>query len=397
MDDVARSVVHARPRTVALLLVVLVLPIYLLTRVTPEQLNVDAEPAALPAWHLVQEGTIDLTGVDTDNPFVVDGEDGRRLSNRYPGLWLVAVPAYVLTGDARFSPEPATVTAVLLATAAIAVAYLLLRRLVPPPWALGAALVLAFGTPTWPISAEQLWPHAPAQLLLLGALLLLARQRPGGAGVLLGLSALVRPILGVVPAVFAVRALLGRRYREAAALALPAGVAGAGLLLYGRWAFGELSLSAGQGDVFRDYTAHQSPVEYVANVASMLFAGTHGLLVWSPVVAFALLGLRRAWPEVPDWARTAAVAAVAYEAVHLRLSPADGGLPLDFRYPLEPITLALPALVLGARAALGHTELRRRLLVLTVAASVLLQGMMAVSYECDRPVEPGADAQCSIV
>jgi hypothetical protein len=86
---------------------------------------------------------------------------------------------------------------------------------------------------------------------------------------------------------------------------------------------------------------------------------------------------------------------LVYLLVHLRLNRASGGLPLDYRYPLEPLMLAAPTGVIAVRAFLSGDEWRKRALVLALGASVLLQGAMALTYEC-TPV-PGGDARCGVV
>ena len=394
--DLAARFERAPAWAVAVVLGGISLAVYLTTLVSPAQINIDAEPSAMPAWHLVQEGTIDLRGMDTnDNPFIVEGRDGRILSNRYPGLWALAVPSYVLTNDASYSPTPSSVTAALLAAAAVGVAFLVLREVVPFWWAVGGAGVLAFATPTWPISAGQLWPHAPCQLLLLLALLGLARGRPGWSGVALGLAVLVRPILGIVPVVLVAHALWQRDLRRAVWLGWPTAVSASLVVAFNEWAFGERSLTGGQGDVFRSYPPDQSPLEYVGNVGSMLLSPTNGILVWSSWLLVVAVGLRGAWPALPGWARPAVLAAAVYVLVHLRLSPATGGLPMNYRYWLEPLVLCLPLLALSVRQALSTgPRITRHLLVAGLTASLLLQGLMAHRYECEDV--PGGDSQCSI-
>jgi hypothetical protein len=90
------------------------------------------------------------------------------------------------------------------------------------------------------------------------------------------------------------------------------------------------------------------------------------------------------------------VAGLVYLLVHPRLNRASGGLPYDYRYPLETLTLATPALVLGARAFVSGAELRRKVVVVTVAASLLLQGTVAFTYECDEIIEDQL-ATCSLL
>jgi Glycosyltransferase family 87 len=379
-----------------LLLLLLVLPLYLLTMVDAGDVNVDTDPGALPAWQLVQHGTMDLSGLRLDdNPFIFPTDSGRVMSDRPPGLSLFVVPAYALTNDPTYSPNPSTLSSALIAMAAVLVLHLVLRRCVPPWWAFGGALAFAVCLATWPISSTQLWPHGPGQLLFALALLALASRRPALAGLAMGVEVLVRPIGAVVPAVLSGYALWQRRWRDAVVLAVPAVVGLIAIVLYNSWAFGEPSISGGYGAHFRDSLTDQSLLGYFRNLSNMIVSPTNGLLLWSPILIPALLGLRRSWSATPEWARQAAVAGLVYLVIHPRLNRASGGLPYDYRYPLETLTLAAPALVLGARAFLQGVELRRRILVVTAAAALLLQGTVAFTYHCDEVIEDQL-ATCSL-
>ncbi|HEY9420835.1 MAG TPA: hypothetical protein VIW92_05445, partial [Thermoanaerobaculia bacterium] len=88
-------------------------------------------------------------------------------------------------------------SASLVAALSASLLYLLLRRRAAAPTALLLTLAYAFGTTTWVISSQALWQHGMAELLVVGALLLLTAQctapRALAAGLLLGLIAANRP------------------------------------------------------------------------------------------------------------------------------------------------------------------------------------------------------------
>lgn len=378
-----------------LLLLALVLPLYLLTAVRPTEINVDAEAAAVPAWHLAQHGTVDLDAVDArGNPWIAEGAHGRVVSDRPPGLWLVAVPAYLLAGGSSYAPGPATVTAVLLALGAVCVLHLVLRRCVPAWWALGSAGVFALGTATWPVSSAQLWPHAPGQLLFAASLWAASSRRPVLSGIALAAEILVRPVAAVVPAVATIWAALERRWRLVAAVAAPAAVAVLGLVLYNDWAFGAPSLTGGYSTAFRDRATGQSVWGFVQNGAAMVASPHNGLVVWSPVILVTAVGLRRAWPVLPTWARQGLIGALAYLLVHVRLNRASGGLAFDYRYPLEALALAAPALVVGARVVASAGAAGRKVLVAAVVASLMLQGLVAFTLDCTEGT--GSTVSCQL-
>ena len=88
-----------------------------------------------------------------------------------------------------------------LAALSVSLLYLLLRRRAKPSIALLLTLAYAFGTTTWVIASQALWQHGLAELLVIGALLLLTAPstvpRTLAAGLLLGLIAATRPVWAV--------------------------------------------------------------------------------------------------------------------------------------------------------------------------------------------------------
>lgn len=388
-----------------LLLLLIVLPVYALTANYDEaELNVDAEAAALAAWSVAEHGTADLADIDADeypqaaqaiarNPWIGSGERG-TYSNRPVGLWATAVPAYLLTsGDYR--AWPATVTAILMTAAAMAVALVTAREVMPPVPAWLGALGLSFLTATWPISSQQLWPHGPGQLLLALALLGLARRRAALTAAAFAGAGLIRLVTLVMAGV--VGALQGRRGRWAWTVALACGgAATAGITLAYNWAtFGGISLVGGYGDGFQESLVSQGVSDYLTNLAGFFVSVRHGLLLWTPVLIPAAIGARHVWREQPAWVRQGAVAALAYLVVHARLNRVSGGLPFDYRYPLEPLVLVFPLAVQGLRWAVGRSHALQMAVVATAGLSLALQGLMATTAECVT-LESDDQATCSL-
>jgi hypothetical protein len=392
-EPIAEPGPWSRPSRTLLLLMLLVVPIFAATAVYGgDMVNIDTEPVALTSWRVATSGTPDLTGVETDNQFVIDTPRG-RLTGRPPGLWLVAVPAYVVVGG-DYSFWPSTVMAVLVAAGAVAVVYLVLLRCIDRRWALAGTLVFAFGTATWPISADQLWPHGPGQLLLALAMLALASGRSGASGMALAAAVLVRPVVGAVPAVLTVARARHDRWQVLRLLA-PVAVAGIAVVAYNRWAFGSWSISGGYPPWFRDNLTDQSIPQYFSNLGRF-FVGPNGMLLWSPFLIVAALGIPRAWSTAPPWARQCAVAGLVYVLLHARLNRASGGLPYTYRYPLESLTLAAPLLLLSTRAWVGEQTGRLKALVVVVGVSVFLQGAVATTVRCDHDAE-GPEVPCYIL
>ena len=105
-------------------------------------------------------------------------------------------------------------SASLVAALSASLLYLLLRRRAEAPIALLLTLAYAFGTTTWVIGSQALWQHGMAELLVIGALLLLTAPctapRALAAGLLCGLIACNRPPDAILAAALGrLRTLLG--------------------------------------------------------------------------------------------------------------------------------------------------------------------------------------------
>ncbi len=183
-------------------------------------------------------------------------------------------------------------SASLVAALSAALLYLLMRRRAPAPTALLLTLAYAFGTATWVISSQGLWQHGMAQLLVVGALLLLTGPctvpRALAVGVLCGLIAGNRPPDVILAAALGAYGLFwaGRRaVLLAAGAALPVGL----LLLYNLGVTGYLA--GGYGVLGRGGFINFFAFDLLSGLAGLLFSPTRGLFVFSPFLLF--LGL--AW------------------------------------------------------------------------------------------------------
>ena len=148
-------------------------------------------------------------------------------------LYLPAVGYLHLRGwtDARLDHMAKVMeklSASLVAALSASLLYLLLRRRAAAPIALLLTLAYAFGTTTWVIGSQALWQHGMAELLVIGALLLLTgpctAPRALAAGLLCGLIAGNRPPDVILAAALGAYGLFwaGRRAALlAAAAALP--------------------------------------------------------------------------------------------------------------------------------------------------------------------------------
>jgi len=360
------------------------------------EVNVDAVAAALPAWSLAAHGTIDLPAGALVNPWVIEAPDG-NFSNRPPGNFLVAVPAYLVAGARSFSNAPATATAVLLTAAAMAVLFLTLARLTSDRAALIAVFVFGLGTATWPISSAQLWPHGVGQLAAAIGLFGLAAERYllGGLGFAGGL--LVRPptaIFSAITGLLISADATPRRWRPVLTIGLTS-LASLGLLmLYNKVVFGTLGVSGGYSPQFTDNLASMPWSDYARNLFAMFALPRNGLFVWSPVILVALFASLRVWRSAPAWAKASLIAGFVYLFVHARLNRASGGLAFNYRYPLEPLVLMTPLLTLGAVDWVRRGGTTRLLVFAGAAMSVLLQALYVFTLTCE-PATSG-ELLCSL-
>jgi hypothetical protein len=353
------------------------------------EVNVDAVASSLPAWSLTQRGTLALPEGATVNPWVIDTPNG-YFSNRPPGSWLVAIPAYLVFGSSLFSTIPSTATAVVVTAAALTLLFMVLRQLMPVTSALASTVVFAFGTSTWAISAAELWPHGTGQLLAASSLLALAAGRPLAAGVHLGLAIVTRPVTALFAAVAGLGMAIRRRAVEWRWLLGVGGlsmIALLGLMTYNQGVFGSFGVTGGYGDAFEEQLTGMPWGLYLANLSDMFLGPRNGILFWSPVVLVGLIGAAMSWQRIPRWAKVAALAGLIYLLVHARLNRASGGMALNYRYPLEPLMMAAPMLAIGANAWFASGGWRRRLLVVSVIFSVIMQAFYVFALDC-VPIGP---------
>lgn len=360
--------------------------VYLVTATYGTLQSVDTAAAAIPAHQLAEHGTLRVDPYAHMTPWFRPGRDGGQYSNRFPGTIFAAVPFYGVarllgaTGES-LSFAPAGVAAATFAAATVALLFVVFRRLVDARVALTGAVVAGLGTSTWSVSADALWSHSPAQLLLVGSLLAWPAKRYALGGTAFAMAILTRPQLAVVPFVVGLAEGWRRRsLRPVLVIGVLSAVALAALLLYNRWLFADASVDA-QRPYVEEHLARLTVAEYGSRWLLSLFSPSRGLFVYSPFLAVLLLGARTAWSEAPAWVRTAAVSGVAYLAVQLAVNVYHGGdYFFSYRLPLESVTLLAPLFLL-AYDRWGRCERsRRHVLLATVAWAVLLQLFGATYY-----------------
>lgn len=248
-------------------------------------------------------------------------------------------------------------SASLIAALSAALLYLLLRRRASARDALLLTMAYALGTTTWVISSQALWQHGMAQLLIIGALLLLTgpctAPRAFAVGFLCGLIAANRPPDALLAAALGVYGLffwagLRRIAFLAAGAALPAGL----ILFYNLGV--AYNIAGGYGLRGKpSFFQH----DLLAGIGGLLFSPARGLFVFSPFLLFLVL----AWRHRPNDRRERALTMAMGIAVVLQIllyAKADwrAGISWGPRYmtDLLPFLVWMLAPVVAALRGIGR-------------------------------------------
>ena len=336
----------------------------------------------LTATSLLQDGDVDLLDdygareYDDFYPYALDAhgrlKNGRRNEPHGVGFPLLIAPALAVGGETGVELFLAAIAAL-----AVALGYLLAVRVVPDPWAFGAALAVGL-SPPFVAYGSAVYPELTAGAMLAGAALLVLRLREGPSR---AASFACFALLGALPwlgtkyvpgalvvALFAVRAL--RRHQR-------------GLLAFGgvEVALFSLAFYIGVNEALYD-----GPTPYSADVAGetatdagfpfgylersyrtiALFTDRdYGLLRWAPVFLLAFAGLWLFWrthrerlaEALPSHRAAEAAAGLCAGVVGAQLvvgaflAPTMFGFWFPARHILTGLVLAVPLVAWGLRHA----------------------------------------------
>lgn len=330
-------------------------------------MNTDGYAASAGAWRIATTGSPFLDGLDvtqlrgTHDDDVLGGMSLSESPNGHvnaqvsAGPILVAVPAYwMLTSSEDTAPDdfslvPAALTASALTALTVLLMFFALTALVPRRFALVVALVFAFTTPTWSVTANGMWSHVLTQVAIAGAALASSRERWWLAGTALGFGMLGRPHLALIAAVVGLgMGLTKRDWRIPAGVALPT-LASLGLLvLWSSLVHGQVSIGGAYGN--------SKAVAVVTNAfgslethLGFLVAPDRGLFIWTPLLLLLLPALFRIRSLLPAWTLWLAAGGVLYTLVQLRIGGFQGGSGFyGYRHGLELLTSLAPALTMAA-------------------------------------------------
>lgn len=296
-------------------------------------------------------------------------------------LYLPAVGTLHLRGwtDARLDHTARVMeklSASLIAALSASLLYLLLRRRAAAPIALLLTLAYAFGTTTWVIGSQALWQHGMAELLVVGALLLLTAPctapRALAAGLLCGLIAGNRPPDAVLAAALGAYGLFwaGRRAALlAVAAALPMGL----VLLYNLGVAGHFA--GGYGRV-ADPSFFRHGL--LSGLGGLLFSPARGLFVFSPFLLFLVLAWRHLPRDRGERGLTLAMSAgVALQVLLYARTDWRAGISWGPRFLTDLLPLLMWMLVPVAAALRG---LGRVCFLVAVGAAIAIEAIGAFWY-----------------
>lgn len=249
-----------------------------------------------------------------ERPYMLTTGTGGHVVNATPFassvLALPVVAVFSLAGanpdDWHYWMEAAMLTAALTTAAAVAVMFVLLTRLTTRRRAALITATFAWGTMAWGIDGQALWQHGGATLALVLALLALVDRRPALAGAAIGAMVCFRlttPVIAVC-----LLPLLGRNIMAWARFALGGAAFAVALGLYNQLVFGS-PFAQGYGTAHVASSVDVGSGRTFDGIPGLLVSPGRGLLVYSPVLIFAVVGaIRGRRTPLYRWCTVAAIA-----------------------------------------------------------------------------------------
>jgi hypothetical protein len=334
---------------------------------------------------------------------------GRRLEPQGFGFGLLIAPAYALGGAQGVELFLAAVAALGFALAA-----LLARRIVPEPWASGAAVLVGLSPPALALSTT-VYPDLMAGAMLAGATLaaMRVRERPELGSAVAGATLLAllpwlgpKYLLPAAPVAVALVRWTARRGRRTAALAA-AEIMVASLVVYvtlNDRLYGGITPSsvAASGAPATGASSLGDYLERIPRLAALWIDRDVGLLRWAPVLALSGFAAWLLWRSRREHiARVAAARADAEVAAGLSLLVCAGVVAVAAIaapslagewFPARHLAAGLPPAAALAAWGLRHAPRTGAVLgALTLLGSLWL--VLAFAFGgADGWVHPGVDA-----
>ena len=361
----------------------------------------DSQPTKYAARELLLRGTLSLNYVVGRTPELakrsafVETANGRFRSAYSP---VPPVIAAVVTWpfwklgiiDIRAPRGPglmAAITSSLLVSLAVVFAYFTARVRLSTGSALVVAVALGAGTGFWPTASQTLWQHETAVFALSLAVYAATTFERGGwarsaaLGAGLGLAAASRLQLApIVVAMLAGAVAMAGWRRASVAVAFAVAMLAPVLALNYLW-FGSVLGAAPLLEALHE-TVHATSSSFSLQgegFAGLLVSPNRGLLIFSPIVAIALIGAARAvrerWSRPHRWLLLAAGAQFVLYGLY---SVWWGGHTYGPRYMLDVLPLLVPAATYGMEML--RTRPRAALASLALVWSIGVSALGAFNY-----------------
>src|SRR5829696_4199394 len=373
----------------------------------------------LAAESLVDDGDVDVRDEYAGRayrdwyPYELD-RHGRETKGRLHEPHGVGFPALIAPAYALAGPTGVELLMAAIAALAVALAYRVALRVVPDPWALGAAAAIGLGPP-FVAYGTAVYPELTAGAAIAGAVLLALRlgERPRVAAAF-GCFALLGALpwlgtkfvpAGIVVGWVAARALWRARRRTLAVGSIETALFSVALYVaFNEALYGGPTPYAADvpGETATDASFPLGYLERSYRLVALFIDRDYGLLRWAPVFLLVFVGLFHLWrahrdrldralPELRRVELTGDLCAAVLGAqlvVAAFLAPTMFGFWFPPRHLLAALPLAVPLAAWGLRHV---PRVGAALAALTLAASAWLYvdvSSGAGSLVTDRPDAP---------
>jgi hypothetical protein len=266
----------------------------------------DTVPASYIPLSLLREGNFDLQ----EMPFLYAADswcatffeqaNGRWISKFPVGAAIVATPVYLLSAighvpaNSAFVSQLEKLSAAIIAVLSVLIVHASARRLTSLRAALVVTLVYAFGTSTFSVSSQALWQHGPSQLSFASALycLIRAREEPrwaGLAGLPLSFAVIARPTDALLAAPIGIYTLIYHRRQL-----VPFMAGGILPVVFQLW-YNDTYYGTPFHSQFNPLESGFFGFPLREGLLGILASPSRGLLVYSPVLIVAFIGLVAVW------------------------------------------------------------------------------------------------------
>jgi hypothetical protein len=275
--------------------------------------------------------------------------------------------------------------AVFLAAGAAVLLLVLLRRMTTEGTGWLLTLVFALGTANWSTASQALWQHTYGQVAIIGCLYAIhrfsamdaSRRWFWMAGICAGAALMIRPTnVVLIPALLVALWLRPARALQYVWALVPVAAAGFGITLFNRAVFGSLAggYSAGlDGDLW-------------SGLAGILFSPGRGLLVYTPVLIFALAAVMPGSWKLRREHRSVVGAAAVIVTLQIALIARWAGWWGGYCWGPRLLTeICAPAVVLmAAGAPVWQRPVLQRVFVVLAVYSCFIQAVGVYCYPKGR-------------